>query len=234
MDVGREGVRDGDATNSGRNGRSGTGNVVADLLKAPSAVADRIARVESPLRAGTELLGCAALSHAVFGFAVGMFGGWSVALMDAVKGPLVGLGSLLVCFPSLYVLAALGGAPLSIPQAFVFGASCLAMLGFLLVGLAPVAWLFSVSTASAAFMVLLATLVWLIALSFAVRYVNVLRANPAFPRLGGIRTWFMVLALVTLQMTTSMRPVLKHSKGGWWTHEKQFFLVHFTSLMDRD
>ena len=38
--------------------------------------------------------------------------------------------------------------------------------------------------------------------------------------------------LVTLQMTTCMRPMLSQAKTGWWTSEKQFFLSHFGQTLD--
>ena len=41
--------------------------------------------------------------------------------------------------------------------------------------------------------------------------------------------WLWILILVTLQMTTGMRPMLAKPETGWWTAEKQFFLAHFSA-----
>jgi hypothetical protein len=207
--------------------------IVAALLKAPGNVANTIALDKKELlRAALTLLGVAVVCHAVFGIAIGLFAGWSVAAMDIVKAPLVAVCSLLLCFPSLYVFACVAGSPLSIAQTFALGCSCLAMVGLLLVGLAPVAWLFAVSTESLPFVVILAFVIWLVAVSFAARYVGKLQANPLFRRQGGIKMWFLILIVVTLQMTTSMRPMLAQPKEGWWTGEKQSFLSHFGSLFE--
>jgi hypothetical protein len=210
------------------------GNIVTSLLKAPAKVADVIAlQQKGILAAAASLLALAVACHAVFGLAVGLFVGWSVAIMDVVKAPLIAVCSLLLCFPSLYVFACVAGSPLTISQTVALGCSCLAMVGLLLVGLAPVAWLFAVSTASLPFIVMLALLIWLVAVSFAARYVGKLRAHPLFQRQGGIKMWFLILIVVTLQMTTCMRPMLGKPEKGWWTGEKKFFLSHFGATFEQ-
>jgi len=211
----------------------GAENVVTALLKAPDRVADAIAASsKSLLGPACALLAVAVVSHAVFGLAIGLFAGWSVAIMDLVKAPLVAVCSLLLCFPSLYVFACVAGSPLSISQTLALGCSCLAMVGLLLIGLAPVAWLFAVSTESLPFIVVLALLIWLVAVCFASRYVGKLRANPLFQKQGGIKMWFLILIVVTLQMATCMRPMLAKPEKGWWTGEKKFFLSHFGSTFE--
>ena len=213
---------------------TGTENIVTALLKAPAKVADIIALQQKSLLAATSaLLTVAVACHAVFGIAIGLFAGWPVAIMDVIKVPLVALCSLLLCFPSLYVFACVAGSPLSISQTFALGCSCLAMIGLLLVGLAPVAWLFAVSTENLPFIVILTLLIWLVAVSFAARYVGKLRSNPLFQRQGGIKMWFLILIVVTLQMTTCMRPMLGKPGSGWWTGGKQFFLSHFGSTFEQ-
>jgi hypothetical protein len=153
--------------------------------------------------------------------------------MDIVKVPLVALCSLLLCFPSLYVFTCVAGSPLTLSQTFVLGCSCLAMIGLILVGLAPVAWLFAVSTENLAFVTLLTFLIWLVSIGFAARYVEKLKAHPFFQRQAGIKLWFLILILVTLQMATCMRPMLSQGKAGWWTSEKQFFLSHFGQALEQ-
>jgi hypothetical protein len=207
---------------------SGAEGIVTALLKAPVKVADVIAGggkgASGPVLA---LLAVGVACHAVFGVAAGLFAGWPVAAMDAVKAPLVAVCSLLLCFPSLYVFACVAGAPLTIPQTFALGCSCLAMVGLLLVGLAPVEWLFAVSTENLPFIVILTVLIWLVAVSFGARYVGKLAAHPLFRRQAGIKMWFLIFVVVTLQMTTCMRPMLARPENGWRVGGKKFFLSHF-------
>jgi hypothetical protein len=208
------------------------GNVASTLLKNPQRISDAIAGQQNLLRAALTLLAVAIACHVVFGLALGLFGGWPVATMDMVKIPLVAICSLLLCFPSLYVFTCVAGAPLTLAQTFVLGCSCLAMVGLILVGLAPVAWLFAVSTKSLSFVTLLAFLIWLVAIGFAGRYVDKLGIHPLFQRQAGIKLWFLILMLVTLQMATCMRPMLTKPEKSWWTGEKQFFLSHFGSTLN--
>ena len=209
--------------------------LVAALLKDPPSIARTIAdRVRLPVAALFWLVaGFAGL--AVFGIAVGLFGGRTVAAMDALKMPLVGFCSLLLCLPSLYVFSCVTGMPLSLAQTLALGSACFAMMGLILVGLAPVAWLFAVSTSSFAFVVMLTFFLWLIAIGFTGRFVEKLRSAALFQRQAGLKLWFVILLLVTLQMTTCMRPMLaKPGARGWWTSEKQFFLSHFVHAVDAD
>ena len=207
--------------------------LVAAILKDPVRIAAAIANRDKLTAAILLLLGTGLAGLAVLGIAVGLFGGWPVAAMDAVKMPLAGFCSLLLCFPSLYVFSCVAGMPLSIPQTLALGSACFAMMGLILVGLAPVAWLFAVSTSSMGFVAMLVFLLWLVAIGFAGRFVDKLRAAPLFQRQAGLKLWFAILILVTLQMATCMRPMLaKPGERGWFTSEKQFFLAHFFNTMN--
>lgn len=209
-------------------------SMMAALLKSPEQVTNAIAADRDAMRQGLMLLGCALVFHTIFGLAIGFFGGGSVGIMAAIKSPLIALCSLLLCLPSLYVFSSVGGAPLTLSQTIMLGSACLAMIGLLLIGLAPVAWLFAVSTESLAFVVALTFLLWIISVCFAIRFIRRSRSHPAFQRGGGISMWFLIFIIVSLQMTTTMRPLLvKPAEGaGWWASEKKFFLAHFGSCFD--
>jgi hypothetical protein len=181
------------------------------------------------LMENAKMLGAAAACYAVFGLSIGLFGGWEAAAMSVWKVPLIALCSMLLCFPSLFVFTAVMGSPMTLGQAFALGSACLAMTGLILVGLAPVAWLFSVSTASVGFVVMMAFVIWLVAMSFAGNFLGRAREVGLLKRGGGVGIWFLILAVVTLQMTTVMRPILtapKKDESGVTT-EKKFFLRHF-------
>ena len=209
-----------------------TANPLAALLKNPERLASTLTSDRDCWRTGFVLLLGALALYAAFGMASGLFGGWSVSLMTTVKAPMIGLGALLVSFPSLYVFSCVGGAALSVSQVFMLGAASLAMTALLLAGLAPVAWLFAVSTESLPFVVWLNLFIWLTAVCFAVRLITKLRVAGVFPRSGGIKFWFVIFIMVALQMTTCLRPVLTAPTKGWWTSEKKFFLSHFASCYD--
>lgn len=209
------------------------GDIVTDLLKNPVRIAGLIAADKSGLfRASLWMLLAGLAFHAVFGAAIGLFAGWQVAAYDALKAPLIALCALLLCLPSLYVFACVAGSPLSMAQAFALGCSCQALVGLLLVGLTPVAWLFAVSTASLSFIALLTLAAWVVAVVFASRYMGKLASVPLFARQGGIRVWFVVLVVVSLQMATCLRPLLDRAPDGAFRADgKLFFLAHFAQTV---
>ncbi len=202
-------------------------NELGALLKAPSWL---VAQIDDDCGLGGRAARMAfwgLVFHAIFGLALGLFGGWSVAFMTAAKTPLIAICSIALCFPSMYVFACVGGMPLSLSQAAALAGAVLAVTGLLLLALAPVAWLFAVSTTNATFVVLLTLLIWLIATGFARGFISRLRTSATLNRLGGLSWWALVYMLVTWQMTTFLRPLLVEAKDGWFTSEKMFFLVHF-------
>ncbi|MCE9614729.1 MAG: hypothetical protein K8T26_10665 [Lentisphaerae bacterium] len=202
------------------------------LLRAPASVGARIAAPRELLRHGRHFLLAAIAGHAAFGLAAGLFGGVSAGLMGAAKVPLIALGAFLLCLPSLYVFCNLAGAPLSGEQITVVGLACLALVGLLLAALAPVVWLFAVSTSSLPFVVVLDLLACGIGLVYAFRLPVHLRQAAGLHRMGGLRVWLLVLTVTSLQMLTFLRPVIAAPVDGWWTPKKQFFLKHFTTCFE--
>jgi len=203
--------------------------LVGQLLKSPQSVVLKIMGGKNLAAESAKLLGVTALCYAVFGVAVGLFGGWGVAAMTVWKAPLIALCAMLLCLPSLYVFTAVLGSPITLMQAFALGNASLAMTGLIVVGLSPVAWLFAVSTESLPFVTIMAFIVWLIALPFASRFLRRAGEVGLLKRQEGLKVWFVILIAVTLQMTTVMRPILTAPADGERTIAtgKMFFLRHF-------
>jgi hypothetical protein len=203
------------------------GTALAALLRSPLSLAARIAEDRSLWSAAMALLLWGLVFHAVYGFAMGLFGGMDVALMSAVKAPLIALCALLLCLPSLCVFSCVADMPISIAQTVALGASALAMTGLMLIGLAPVTWLFAVSTESLAFTVLLNLAIWGVCVLFTFRLFNRLSDFGETRHTHGIKSWLIVYIVVSLQMATAMRPLLTMPETGWWAGEKKFCAVHF-------
>ena len=205
-----------------------TGNIVTRLLKSPSSVALTIKNNENLVAEAVKMLGAALLCHAVFGLAAGLFGGWEVALTAVWKAPFIALCAMLLCLPSLYVFAAVLGSPMNAAQALAFASACFATTGLIMVALAPVAWLFAVSTESLVFVVVMVFIMWLVALGFTAKFLACVKGAGLLKKHAGLRLWFVILILVSLQMTTVMRPILSAPKedGRAAPGEKMFFLQH--------
>lgn len=201
------------------------------LLKTPEAMLARIQRDDQLPGLTLQLLFWGLLLHACYGFTMGLFGSTQVALMAAGKAPLIALCSAALCLPSFYVFCCVAGLPMRPTQACALTSVALGMTGLLLLGMLPVTWLFSVSTGSLPFVVLMNLTAWFIALGFAVRVLGRLEPERKRPALAGLGWWLAIYVLVSLQMTTTMRPLLVPPSEGWREPGKKFFLAHFGEAM---
>jgi hypothetical protein len=165
--------------------------------------------------------------YALYGAAAGFFqGGWSLALAF-FKVPLIIIGSLVLCLPSLYIFTALAGADLPHRSFASAVAAFSGIAGLLLLALMPIIWLFSVSTVSLMFLVWLHGFTWVVSLLLARRYLA--RRVPSAKRT--VTVWLILLFVVSLQMTTYVRPVLWRAPGEpLFAAVKQSFLEHFAAV----
>jgi len=163
----------------------------------------------------------------VFGFVLGTFA-WKDQLWAApvkLGGGLLFAG--LICYPSLYIFSCLAGSRASATRLAAILGGMLALAGLLLLGFAPAVWIFTQGTRSFGFMGSLAIGSWLVALFFGFRFVRTaLREHGATQR-GPLTIWAVIFLLVTLQLTTSLRPILGTSDR-FMTDEKKFFLEHWS------
>jgi hypothetical protein len=173
------------------------------------------------------LLGGAIGCYVLYGIAAGFFqGGWSVALA-LMKVPLIVLGSMALCIPSLYVFTSLAGADYTGRSFATAVAGFCGIAGLLLLALMPVIWLFSVSTISLTFVVWLHILAWATTLLFAHGFLA--RAIPQAKNAAMV--WLFLLFFVSLQMTTYVRPVLWRAPGDpLFDAEKKSFFAHFDEV----
>ncbi|HVR38963.1 MAG TPA: hypothetical protein VMU84_07685 [Thermoanaerobaculia bacterium] len=192
------------------------------LLKKQHAIDDGDAGRPITLLAG------AVACYIAYGLGAGFFqGGWTLA-MALLKVPLIILGSLALCLPSLYVFTALAGGDYSARAFANIVAGFCGIAGLILVALVPVSWLFSVSTMSLAFVVWLHVFVWLTALFFGRQFL----VNATGPGRKAIGIWLVILFVVSLQMTTYVRPVLWRDSGEpLFAKEKKSFFTHFGDVV---
>lgn len=168
----------------------------------------------------------------LFGFVLGCFAKHDQLWAAPLKVTIGLLISAIICFPSLCIFTTLAGARLGITQLAACLAGALALAGLLLLGFAPAVWIFAESTDSLGFMGFLALGSWFVAFTFAVRLLKA-----AVLATGGTQTtpliiWSVIFLLVSLQMTTSLRPILGRSDK-LLTQEKRFFLEHWAQQVGR-
>ena len=71
---------------------------------------------------------------------------------------------------------------------------------------------------------------WIVAVSFALRFLKSVVSSTGGSQKGPLIIWSAVFLLVTLQMTTSLRPILGQSSV-LLTPEKRFFVQHWFETM---
>jgi hypothetical protein len=132
----------------------------------------------------------------------------------------------------LYIFSTLAGARVTLGQLAACLAGALALAGMLLLGFAPAVWIFAESTDSFGFMGALGIGAWVIAAIFALRFLKSVVFATGGTQKGPLVVWSGVFLLVTLQMTTSLRPILGRSEI-FLTQEKKFFLQHWGEQFGR-
>ena len=176
------------------------------------------------------LLGIAILGALAYGLVVGTFTGGDQLWAAPVKIAGGLLISGLICLPSLYIFACLSGAHTRLAEVCGLVAGLLALTTVLLIGFAPVAWVFSQSTESVAAMGALHLAFAAIAVGFGMKFLarGFEQLNAQFG--GGLRVWTLIFVLVLLQMTAALRPILGTSDA-FLPKEKKFFVSHWTDSL---
>lgn len=139
--------------------------------------------------------------------------------------------SALLCLPSLYIFACLSGSKARLAEICGLVLGLLTLMTLLLVGFAPVAWLFSQSTESVTFMGGLHLCFWLVAVGFGLHFLQRGFAHFQARSQSGLNTWIIIFLLVAVQMTTALRPLLGTSNT-LLPKEKKFFLSHWGECLN--
>ena len=167
----------------------------------------------------------------VYGLIIGSFSGaeqWWAAPIKFTGGLLL---SLLICLPSLYIFAGLSGSTARPGEILGLVAGLLLLMTVLLIGFAPVAWLFSQSTNSVLWMGFLHLMFWFVATAFGLRFLDAGFRQSNARSGAGLKTWTVLFVLVALQMSTALRPLLGRANTVLPT-EKKFFLAHWGDCLE--
>jgi hypothetical protein len=206
-------------------------NILNNLLKKPISLVHHLETSEEGGKLPVRLLAIATVSLAIFGLVVGNFSAGTQLWAAPLK--IVGgvLFSALICLPSLYIFACLGG--LNAKFRTVAGLLCalVALTALLLVGFAPVVWLFSVSSDSIVFMGFLLVALWILCAGFGLYLVKRAARALGMTNTGHLAIWCTVFLLVTLQMPTTLRPIIGESDKLLNLEEKRFFLRYWGEQM---
>lgn len=204
--------------------------VAEAVLRRPGSLACEIAEGRLS-EVGARLFRIMVLCLAAYGCVMGSFSG-GVQLAGAPLRLIIGtILSALICLPSLYIFTSMAGARQGIAQTAALLALFLALQGILLLGLAPVAWIFSQSTKALAFMGTLHLAIWCAATLFGLRLLGAAFGSLNRRDMSIVRVWGVVFILVALQMSTTLRPLIG-KPGPLPLEDKRFFLEHWGKCMN--
>ena len=207
---------------------------IAGVLGNPEGVIRQICASRRLGAQGVFLMLLALGGTALFGFGAGCFVDWQVALLDAVKSGAIVLFSYLLCLPTLYVFASIAGCKVGFVRLALVGLVILSGIGCILAALAPVLWLFAVSTESLAFFVLLSLALVIVAVVLGARTLGGAVKAQVVDRPTGLSAWFVIFLVVALQAITLVRPMLTPIGAERKPDGKCFFFSHFTQCMVQD
>ena len=198
---------------------------VEALLRQPRRVMYQLRQPGSGGLVGSMLF-VALVCGLIYGVVVGSFS-MGTQLWAA---PLKIAGGLLVCavicLPSLYIFTCLSGSRAGLGEICGLLAGLVMLMTLLLLGFAPVAWLFSQSTDSLVWMGALHLLFWFIATVFGLLFLQGGFSHSQPRSTAGLNTWTVIFVLVMLQMTTALRPLVGKSST-FFPAEKKFFVTHW-------
>jgi hypothetical protein len=177
------------------------------------------------------LLGIVVLCLLIYGLIAGIFSG-GIQLWTAPLKIIVGMTlAAVICLPSLIVFSSLGGSEAGVREICELLIGVIALISLLLVGLAPVSWVFSQSTTSVVFMGFLHLLFWCVGVHHGLRFLRSALQFLDRKRTTVLFFWNLVFVLVSLQMTTTLRPIIGESDKLIQT-EKKFFVTHWFECME--
>jgi hypothetical protein len=205
--------------------------VIEALLKFPGRI---IYELQNNWHAGLSgwLLAFALVGMAVYGLVVGSFSGGAQMWIAPAKLALGTFLAILICLPSLYIFTGLAGIDVRLRTVIGVLFAAVALSSLLLIGFAPVAWIFSQSTDSTAFMGGLHLILWVIAIAFGLRLIGAMGRLLAGSTRGQMKLWSLIFILVCLQMTTTLRPIIGTSDR-FLPGEKKFFLTHWFETLGK-
>jgi hypothetical protein len=211
---------------------NGIGAAIECILRQPRRVQHALRQAGAPQLIAAMVF-VALLCALIYGVVVGTFSRgpqlW-IAPLKIAGGLLI---ASVVCLPSLYIFACLSGSRAKLSEMAGLLGGMLLLMTLLLIGFAPVAWLFSESTSSPGWMGALHLFFWFIATLFGLRFLGAGFAGTQARSQAGLRVWSILFVLVCLQLTTALRPILGKADTVFpGATEKKFFLKHWYDCLD--
>lgn len=205
-------------------------NAIAALLKSPGSVIHELGETHSK-RIAAGLFICLIICFLGFGLLLGTYSGGQQLWMAPVKILLGTLASAAICLPSFIIFSYLSGVECPPSRLLAILLTMLTLVGLLLLGFAPVIWVFAQSSPSESFMGTLAIVFWVISVAFGIRLIRNLCSVLGAKSTSGVLAWGLIFLLVTFQMTSALRPIIGQG-ADFLPSTKVFFLKFWGEQLD--
>jgi|WetSurMetagenome_2_1015567.scaffolds.fasta_scaffold18505_3 hypothetical protein len=202
------------------------------LLKKPRDFFHHVQYEDFSLTNSLKLAFIALIGLLVYGVIMGSFSGniqWIASPLKIIIGTTL---TALLCYPSLYILIALSGADLRPGQIGILLTSSIALTAILLLGFAPIAFIFTFSIQTLPFMGLIHLILWLGSLYFSLNYLSKGLTQMGSKDVSLVKFWLTIFIITLLQMSTTLRPILGQ-ESYLLTTEKKFFLHHWIESLEK-
>ena len=150
------------------------------------------------------------------------------ALINGMLAQVFGT-KLTFCYPSFYIFICLAGIDLKPASALLVLLSSISVFSILIVGFAPVAWVFSQSTNTVFFIGFFHIIFWFISTIFGMRVLVKAALSLRCRNLLYPLFWILIFVITSLQMMTALRPIIATSDS-ILPKEKVFFMYHWGKL----
>jgi hypothetical protein len=197
---------------------------VESLLKSPGLLLENLREGRATL---SELSALIVVTMVITGLSMATFAGGLQFLVVPIKLCVGVFICALACFPSLHIFSCLSGARQTPGETWGALLMAIALLGVLLVGFAPIAWVFSYASTSPDFMAKVHVVFLLVSGIFAINLLQRVLSSMNGAPVKGLAVWGVLFLLVVLQMSTTLRPLVG-SFDGHIFHERLFFLDYWT------
>ncbi|MFA6566608.1 MAG: hypothetical protein WCS96_00200 [Victivallales bacterium] len=164
-----------------------------------------------------------------YGVIVGSFSGgiqWYMSPAKIIVGLIL---AILFCFPSFYIFICLAGIDVKPGKAFLVLLSSVSVFSILIVGFAPIAWVFSQSTSTVFFIGFFHLVFWLISTLFGMRVLLKAATSLKCKNMFYPLFWILIFLITSLQMMTALRPMIG-TADTILPKEKMFFMYNWGKL----
>lgn len=158
-----------------------------------------------------------ALFTFLYGIIMGSYNGLYQSLLSGIKLWGLLLLTLLICFPSFYIVQIVLGSKIGIKQLLIMLLGGLVMVSTLMLAFAPIVLFFQLSGGNYNFLQLLHVGILVFSGVFGMRIVleslkNACENQQVYPKIGlkVFQFWVIIFAFVGLQLSWNLRPFLGH------------------------